>query len=367
LTYITNILLEDKGIDDRLRRFPTPEAGRHLGNEIDQQTVDTMAEVVVQNYGLVQEFYGFKKQVLGLRRLYDYDRYAPVTRSHVKFSFDQAREMILTAFRAFSPVVGDAAAEFFHRRWIDAPPRYGKTGGAFCHYVTPDVHPYVFMNYTGDARSVLTLAHELGHGVHAYLARRQTYLNFSWPLTIAETASVFGEMVVFENLKDALPSRQEKFALHFGKIEEIFATVFRQISLYRFEQDLHRDRRERGELPVEAINALWRRRQEEMFGRSVTLTPDYDIWWSYIPHFVHTPFYVYAYAFGELLTLSLYARYRREGRPFVDRYLEMLAAGGSKSPRELLEPMGVDLTRRDFWQGGMEIIRQMIKEVERLR
>jgi oligoendopeptidase F len=366
LTYILNTLLEDKAITDQYRRYKFPEAEQHLANEVDSATVNLVTDLVARHYSLVQDFYHFKKKILGLSQLSDFDRYAPVVGSRRKTPFREARQIILKSFQQFSPAYAKAAQDFFDNSWIDAAPRPGKATGAFCAYVTPDLHPYVLMNYTGNIRSVMVLAHELGHGVNASLARHQNFLNFDWPLTIAETASIFGEMLVFDSLKNTVRSRQEKFALYIGKIEEIFSTIFRQTAMYRFEQDVHGTHQAQGELTAEQISHLWRKRQQEMFGRSVTLTKDYDVWWSYIPHFIHTPFYVYAYAFGELLTLALYAQYQREGSSFVPKYLELLKSGGSRSPQELLAPLGIDLNSRQFWQGGFKIIEQLVNEAKAL-
>ncbi len=365
LTFITNTLLQDKQINDKYFNFKTPEASRHLDNEISQTVVDIMVGQIVKNYTTVQDFYNFKKRVMKLSRLYDYDRYAPVSKNTKSIDYKEAKEIVLRSFNKFSPVYANDAKEFFDKNWIDVPMREGKRGGAFCNYGLPKMHPYILLNYSGNIREVLTLAHELGHGIHAMRFKNQTLVNFDTPLTMAETASVFAEMLVFDDLKERLTGR-EKFALYMDKVESIFATVFRQISMFRFEQDLHKARLELGELTTEQINAIWRKRQVEMFKDSVTLTPNYDLWWSYIPHFINTPFYVYAYAFGELLTLSLYAKYKAEGQPFVDKYLAMLASGGSKSPKELLAPLGVDLEDPKFWQGGLKTIKDLVEETKSL-
>ena len=367
LTYIFNTLAEDKAIEDRYRNFPDPESSRHLANEIDRPMVDAMAEAVTSQYSLVQEFYGFKKKVLGFKELYDYDRYAPVDLKRESIPFSVARDMVLESFYGFSKEYGDIASKFFSKGWVDAAHREGKRGGAFCSFVTPDLHPYVFMNYTGSMREVFTLAHELGHAIHAYQMREQTVLNFDTPLTIAETASVFAEMLLFDHLRTTMKDKNALFALYIGKIESVFATVFRQISMYKFEQDVHGARQEKGELSTPEINALWRRRQVEMFGKSVTLTEGYDYWWSYIPHFVHTPFYVYAYAFGELLTLALYAQYKKEGKAFIPKYMDLLRTGGSKTPSELFKPLGINLHGKQFWKGGVGMIESMVKEVKTLQ
>jgi oligoendopeptidase F len=366
LAYITNVLIEDKTITDTYRHYTFPEASRHQENEIEPAVVDTMENEVIRHYGLVQEFYDFKRKVLGIRTLYDYDRTAPLKQPKHKIPFATGKKLVLDAFRQFSPDYAVAAEEFFTRRWIDAALRPGKQGGAFCMYGTPDHHPYVFVNYTGTMESVMTLAHELGHGVHAMLARDNTYLNYDWPITVAETASVFGELLMFQAFKRQLTNKRELFVLYMNEIERIFATVFRQTAMYRFEQRLHRTHREKGELPAEAINAIWRETQHEMYGSSLTLTENYNLWWSYIPHFVHTPFYVYAYAFGELLTLSLYARYQTRGEAFVGDYINLLRAGGSDTPSNLLKTVGVTLDQPEFWRAGLTMIADLIAEAKAL-
>jgi oligoendopeptidase F len=272
---------------------------------------------------------------------------------------------VLNAFGKFSPDFRKIAAEFFDKQWIDAAKRHGKRGGAFCSPNSPTTHPYVFINYSGTLRDVFTLAHELGHGIHSYLMREQSYLSFGTPLTVAETASVFAEMLLFDDMRESTEP-QHFLPLLVEKIDQIIATVFRQISMHRFEQDFHAARRSKGELAPEAINAMWTKRQRELYGKSVEITEGYGYWWSYIPHFLHTPFYVYAYAFGELMTLALYQRYRSEGKPFVNKYRTLLKSGCSKTPAELLKPLGVDLTSKQFWIGGLKIIDQLVSEAEEL-
>ena len=368
LTYITNIMAEDLAVDGRYRKYTSPEASRHLANETSQDVVDVMSSVIAEHYVVVQDFYRFKRNALKLSKLYDYDRYAPISKtSSKKIDFQAGKKIVLDSYRRFSPEFSDSAKRFFDEKRIDANMREGKRGGAFCMSVNTKLYPYVLMNYQGNANDVKTLAHELGHGVHGHLMMEGTFLQYGAPLTICETASVFGELLVFKALLKDMKSKKEKFSLYISKIEDIFATVFRQHAMYKFEQDVHRGRREKGELATNEISALWRHRQSEMFGDSVTLTPGYDIWWSYIPHFIHTPFYVYAYAFGELLTLSLYAMYEKEGKPFVPRYMKFLSEGGSKSPENLLQPFGIDLRDRKFWQGGMDIIQTLIAEMKELR
>ncbi len=367
LTYIFNVLGEDKRIHDRYQKFETPEASRHLANEVTQEAVNTMSKAVSEHVRLVADYYDLKRSVLGMSELYDYDRYAPVLETERVYTFEEAREMVLSAYGKFSPRMRERASEFFEKQWIDAETKHGKRGGAFCSYGTPDLHPVVFMNYLGNTKSVLTLAHELGHGVHGSLMRKQTLFNFDTPLTIAETASVFGEMLVFDSLRSSV-SGKELLALLMGMIEEVFATVFRQHAMYKFEQDFHAARRSEGELKPERISELWIARQKEMFGDSVTLTDNYRIWWSYIPHFLHTPFYVYAYTFGELLTLSFYDMYKKadDKTAFAQKYLTMLEAGGTKAPEELVEPFGIDLSAKEFWEGGLRVVGEMVEEAKKL-
>lgn len=367
LTYIFNVLGEDKRIRDGYAKFETPEASRHLANEVTQEAVNTMSKAVSEHVHVVADYYDLKRSILGLDELYDYDRYAPVLEMEHIYTFEEAREMVLTAYRKFSPVMQERAREFFEKKWIDAETKHGKRGGAFCSYGTPDLHPVVFLNYLGNTKSVLTLAHELGHGVHGSLMRKQTLFNFDTPLTIAETASVFGEMLVFDSLRSGV-SGKERLALLMGMIEEVFATVFRQHAMYKFEQDFHAARRNEGELRPERIGELWITRQKEMFGNSVTLRDDYKIWWSYIPHFLHTPFYVYAYTFGELLTLSFYDRYKKadDKAAFAQKYMAMLEAGGTKTPEDLMEPFGIDLSAKEFWEGGLRVVGEMVEEAKKL-
>lgn len=362
LTFITNTLLQHKRTLDRYRNYMSPEAAQHMSNETDQATVDAMSEAITKHYGMVAKYYNFKKKLLKLPELCDYDRYAPLPETHTSFTFDQAKTIVLDAFRRFSPTLADQAREFFDKKWIDAGVRTGKRGGAFCMFNTTDLHPYVLVNYKGGIKDVSTLAHELGHAVHACLARKQTYLNFDMPLTFAETASVFGEMLVFDALREKITDPKEKLALYLQKIEEIFATVFRQTAMYRFEQDLHALGQEKGELTTEEINTRWLVRQREMFGTSVKMRDDYGYWWEYIGHFIHTPFYVYSYAFGEILTLSLFAKYRKEGATFVKNYHELLSAGGSKTPAEFLKPFGINLRDPQFWEQGLSYLDELITE-----
>ncbi|MBE0524919.1 MAG: M3 family oligoendopeptidase, partial [Methanosarcinales archaeon] len=338
-----------------------------LANEIDEKTVQALVKAVTDRYDIPQRYYRLKKVLLGVDELFDYDRYAPLPISSEKtILWEEGKELILNAYNDFSPDMEEIANKFFTERWIHAPVMPGKRGGAFSDPCTPDVHPYILVNYTGNNRDVQTLAHELGHGVHQYLARQQGYLNSQTPLTMAETASVFGEMLVFRSLLDKAESRDEKLALLCNKLEGMFATVFRQVSMNRFEDAIHNARRSSGELSPERFSELWIRTQHEMFRTSVTLTENYSLWWSYIPHFLEAPGYVYAYAFGELLVLSLYKKYIEQGDDFVPKYMNLLASGGKDSPGDLLEVFAIQLDDPDFWREGLDIMDKMLSQAEEL-
>ena len=366
LTYIFNTLVNDHSINDRLRSYEGPMSARHLSNEISHGAVNTLLESCEQNFGFVRRYYSLKRELLGYRRFYDYDRYAPLGSEREQVPWEKAKEIVLSSFGEFSSKMKKTASLFFEKNWIDAELRDGKRGGAFSHGTVPSVHPYVFTNYTGKPRDVMVLAHELGHGVHQYLSRRQGYLQAHTPLTTAETASVFAEMLVFHRLKEVETEREGRLILVAEKLEDIMATVFRQAVLTRFEQNLHRERREKGELATPRINELWIEANRQMFGDSVTLTENYSYWWLYIPHFIHSPFYCYAYSFGELLTLALYGMFLERGRSFVPDYMRLLRSGGSASPAQLLSGVGVDINDPDFWQSGLNVIGAMVDEVEEL-
>ena len=371
LTHTFNTVLADKMIEDRLRKYPSWISSMNLANELDDETVDALVNAVTAGNSTVARFYRLKRKMLGVDRLFDYDRYAPLPfMPDDTVSWDQCRQTVLEAYRKFSPVMAETAAAFFDRKWIDAGVKPGKTSGAFAHPVVPSVHPYVLVNYTGNLRDVETVAHELGHGAHQVLAAEKGYFNSDTPLTLAETASVFGEMLVFQDLLEKLDSHEKKLGLAAAKVESIFATVFRQIAMNRFEHAIHNFRREEGELSQEKFMELWMETQGAMFGDSVTLTEDYGTWWSYISHFIHVPGYVYAYAFGELLVLSLYSMYSEtpegEKERFVQKYLDLLAAGGSHTPYRLLEPFGIDLHDPGFWNQGLKMIDHMVDQVEEL-
>ena len=365
-TYIFNNLLADKASDDRLRHYPTWISARNLGNEVDDSVVEALIQAVTGRYDIVARYYGLKRRLLGLGELFDYDRYAPLPATDRLYPWDETRQIVLGAYKSFHPRMAEIAGMFFEQRWIDAAVRPGKTGGAYSHPTVPSVHPYVLVNYEGKSRDVMTVAHELGHGVHQTLARQQSLLEAYTPLTTAETASVFGEMLVFQDLMSREADPRARLAMLTAKLEDSFATVFRQVSMNRFEDAIHRARREEGELTTERFSELWAQTQQAMFEDSVTLTPDYGLWWSYVPHFVNTPGYVYAYAFGELLVLALYARYKAVGPSFAGAYLDMLAAGGSDWPEKLVKPLGVDLTDLGFWANGLQMLDGMVADAEKL-
>lgn len=367
LTHTFNTVLGDKMIDDRIRDYHTWIKSMNLSNEIDDDTVDSLIKSATDRYDIVQRYYDLKKRILGLEKLFDYDRYAPLPYLPQRIvDWEKSKKIVLDAFRNFSPKMASVASLFFDKHWIHAPVIPGKTGGAFAHPVVPQIHPYVLVNFNGNLRDVETVAHELGHGVHQVLAGKQGYLNSHTPLALAETASVFCEMLVFKDLMKNLEKPEEKLWLAATKIESIFATVFRQIAMNRFENEVHDKRRSKGELSPDEFSNIWVKTQEEMFGNSITLTDDYSIWWSYISHFIHTPGYVYAYAFGELLVLSLYSIYENGEPDFVPRYLKLLAAGGSDTPYVLLESFGIDLHDPNFWHQGLNVIDDMVKGIEEL-
>jgi len=362
--YVFNTLLLDKTVDDRLRSYPTWIASRNLANEASDESVEAMLEAIRANYDLPQRWYRLKAELLGVHRLADYDRMASIADEEVSVDWPNAAELVLTSFHEFSPVLGGLAERFFDERWIDAPVRPNKRGGAFCAYTTPSVHPYVMLNYTSRRRDVLVLAHELGHGLHAALAMPRGPLEQHTPLTVSETASVFGETLVFRRLLDAADTPRSRLALLAENIEGSIATVFRQTAMNRFEELVHTARRSEGELSVDRLGELWEQSQAEMLGDAVEITDGYRLWWSYVPHFIGTPGYVYAYAYGQLLALSVYRRYLEEGEDFVPRYLELLAAGGSRSPEELAAIAGLDLEDPSFWAQGLELVREQLGNAE---
>ncbi len=365
LSHIFNTILAEKMIDDRMRKYDSWIASRNLSNELDDKTVKALVDSTTARYDIVQRYYTIKKDLLGLDELQDYDRYAPLPSLPEELvSWQECKKIVLDGFREFSPQMADIAELFYDQNWIHAPLLEGKRGGAFAHPAVPDANPYVLVNYTGNLRDVSTVAHELGHGIHQYLAKEQGYFNSDTPLVLAETASVFAELLIFHKQLDTIDDPAARKAFVCQKLESIFATVFRQISMNRFEDMIHNSRRDAGEVSTDKLSELWMQSQKDMFGNSVTLGEHYRIWWSYIPHFLHTPGYVYSYAFGELLVLALYNLYLEEGGDFIPKYIQLLKAGGVDSPYELLKPFNIDLNDPTFWQGGLQVIENMLKEVE---
>jgi oligoendopeptidase F len=362
--YIVNTLALDKAVDDRLRTYPSWISSRNLSNEASDESVEALVQAVRGRYELPRRWYRLKARLLGIDRLADYDRMAALSRDDTRIGWREARELVQDTYGTFSGELGDVVRSFFDDAWIDAPVREGKRGGAFCAYTVPSAHPYVMLNWTSRRRDVLTLAHELGHGVHAALARPQGIFHQSTPLTLAETASVFGEELVFGRLLEATDDPEARLSLLAESIEGQIATVFRQIAMNRYEDALHTARRTEGELAVDRINELWRTTQGEMLGDAVELTEGYSRWWSYVPHFINTPGYVYAYAYGQLLALSVYRRYEEEGDAFVPAYLELLKAGGSRSPEELGQMVGVDLADPGFWDAGLDLVERQLAAAE---
>ena len=362
--FIFNTLLVDKATDDRLRSYDHWLAARNLANEASDESVAALVSAVAGRYELARRWYRLKATLLGIDRLADYDRMAPLAVDEEQVEWHAARELVLDAYSSFSPSLGALAGRFFDERWIDAPPGHGKRGGAFCAYTVPSVHPYVLLNFTGRRRDVLILAHELGHGLHAALAAPQGIFQQGTPLTLAETASVFGEALTFGRLLETSPTPAARLALLAENIEGAIATVFRQVAMNSFEQLVHTERREVGELSVARFGELWAQTQAELLGDAVELTDDYRCWWSYIPHFINTPGYVYAYSYGQLLALSVYDRYLAEGSDFEARYLELLRSGGSRSPEELGEIVGIDLADPGFWERGLDLVQRNLEAAE---
>jgi oligoendopeptidase F len=366
LTFIFNTILADKALDDRLRGYPSWISARNMSNEVADDDVEALIGAVQNGYPHVQRFYSIKKQLLGIDTMTEYDRYAPIGEADRHIEWHTAREMVLSSYTEFHPEMGAITERFFDENWIDAALGEAKRGGAFSHGCVPSAHPYILMNYTGKIRDVQTLAHELGHGVHQYLSREQGIFHADTPLTTAETASVFGEMLVFQRLMKAETDPKNRLAMLMGKIDDTIATVFRQVSMNRFENRIHTERRASGELSAQALSAAWMDTQRPMFGDAVSLSDDYSVWWSYIPHFLHTPGYVYAYAFGELLVLALYQKYQEAGAGFADQYIELLRSGGKDWPHTLVGHLGVDLRDPAFWAGGVQAIGDMVDEAEAL-
>ncbi|MBL8578253.1 MAG: M3 family oligoendopeptidase [Mesorhizobium sp.] len=366
-TLITNTLAKDKEISDRWRGFQDIADSRHLANRVEKSVVDALAAAVRDAYPrLSHRYYSMKARWLGMDAMNHWDRNAPLPETpQATIGWEEAKNTVLSAYQDFSPDMAEIARTFFDRNWIDAPVRPGKAPGAFAHPTVPSAHPYVLLNYMGKPRDVMTLAHELGHGVHQVLAGGQGALMASTPLTLAETASVFGEMLTFRSLLDRTKDKRERKAMLAQKVEDMINTVVRQIAFYEFERKLHTERRN-GELTSDKIGEFWLEVQKESLGPAIKLRDGYETFWAYIPHFIHSPFYVYAYAFGDCLVNSLYAVYQNAERGFQEKYFEMLRAGGTKHHSELLKPFGLDASDPKFWQGGLGVISGLIDELEAL-
>jgi oligoendopeptidase F len=363
-SHIHNALSLDKSLRDDMRSFPHWLRDMNLRNELADEQVDLLVRSVVSRYDIVQEYYSLKRKLLGYSELHDYDRYAPLPGLPLKkFTWEKAAEKVMAAYESFSPEAAGIAATFFERKWIHASSIPGKPAGAFSHPTVPSCHPYISLHFTGTYRDVMTLAHELGHGIHQFLCRERGLYGSRVPLIMAETASVFSEMLVFESLLRKAESPEAGVAMLCSKLEDLFSTTFRQISLNRFEHAVHQERRSSGELSPQRFSALWMNTQQEMFGKSLILGEHYGLWWSYIPHFVHTPGYVYAYAFAEVSALSLIQQYRRRGAPFVPLYLDLLRKGATASPQDLLKPVGIDILDPAFYDEGLSMMGYMVKEV----
>ncbi len=362
---ITNTLAKDKEILDTWRHYPRPESYRNRANMVEDEVVDALVSAVTESFPrLSHRYYALKAKWLGLDKLQHWDRNAPLPNDDDRaVGWDEARTRVLQAYGGFDPELGRIGQRFFESAWIDAELREGKSGGAFAHPTVPTAHPYIMMNYHGRTRDVMTLAHELGHGVHQVLAARQGYFMSGTPLTLAETASVFGEMLTFRALLDAETDPARRRIMLAGKVEDMLNTVVRQIAFYQFEQRVHAERRS-GELLPERLGEIWLQVQRESLGPAFEFTPEYSVFWAYVPHFIHTPFYVYAYAFGDCLVNALYSVFQ-DGHPgFQQKYLAMLAAGGTLRHRELLAPFGLDASDPGFWKRGLDVIAGFIDELE---
>ncbi|MPV76917.1 M3 family oligoendopeptidase [Campylobacter hepaticus] len=363
LSFIINMIKTERKNISLLRGYENAEISRHISNQISQKSVDSLILSAQKHFNLVSQFYKRKKQILGYDELKDYDRYAPIGKE-AHFDFQTSKNIILEAFKTFSPQFYEIANNAFNQGWIDVYPQENKQGGAFSHSATADAHPFILLNYTNKRRDLFTLAHELGHTIHQQLSYNVSYLNQNTPLTTAETASVFAEMLVFDFIKDKL-KKEELLSLYANKIEDIFATFYRQINFTCFERRLHA---QENELSTEELNKIWIEESQKMFQDSVKLTKNYAFWWSYIPHFIHSPFYCYAYAYAQLLVLALYGLYKSEKCPnFKELYIKMLSLGGSVSPKDLVKMFGFDIEDENFWEIGIKEIKKLIDELMELK
>ncbi len=361
LSYIINIIKKDTAICCDLRGYEKPESFRHIDNQISQKSVDSMINIVESNFELVHRYYRLKSRLFGIKKLKDFDRYAPLDfEKNGAIPYAQAKDLVLQTYADFSPTFGKIAQNAFKNGWVDSHPCNDKRGGAFSHGATPQSHPFVLLNYTGGRRDIFTIAHEFGHAIHQELSKSVGYLNMDTPLTTAETASVFGEMLLFDKMKQKLRGK-ELTALYAGKIEDIFSTLFRQVVMTNFERRIHA---ESDELSIEKLSEIWQSENAKMFGDSLKLTKNYALWWSYIPHFIHSPFYCYAYSYGQLLSLALFGLYKNDKKDFVPKYTEFLSAGGSKSPKDLVKIFGFDIEDTAFWKFGINEVKKLLSEFE---
>jgi oligoendopeptidase F len=364
--YITNILAKDKAINDKIRGFKSPVSERNIDNLVEDEVVEALINTVKKNYKkTAHKYFTIKAKVFGVKQLNYWDRNAPFPKvAERKIPWEEAKEIVLSAYSNFSPAMAKIGEEFFSKNWIDAKMRKGKDSGAFAHPVTPSTHPYILLNYQGKTRDVMTLAHELGHGIHQILAAKQGYLMADTPLTLAETASIFGEQLVFEELLRREKNKDKKNLLIAGKVEDMLNTIVRQVAFFEFEKGVH-EARKGGELAVEEINKIWLKTQQESLGAVIKFDDEYKYYWSYIPHFIHSPFYVYAYAFGNCLVNSLYMAYKAQPQGFEAKYIQMLSAGGTLHHKELLAPFGLDASQANFWQQGIDMMSDYIDQLQR--
>lgn len=361
LTYIYNMIKTDLNIQKELRNYKFSESSMHLYNQIEKKSVDNLIKAVEKRFDLSINYYAKKREILGFEELYDYDRYAPI-RSDEEITFEESKKIVLKAFNEFSPKFGEIAKKAFDENWIDVYPDKNKTSGAFSHSAVSSVHPFVMLNFTNKKRDLFTLAHELGHAIHQYLAYKVGYFNSSTPLTTAETASVFCEMLVFDYIYQ---KSDDKISLLASKLEDIFATLYRQINFTTFERRVHNFE---GELSKDELDKIWLEESAKMFGKSLKLNEYYKSWWSYIPHFIHTPFYCYSYSYAQLLVLALFGLYKsKKCENFVEIYTEFLTLGGSKSPKEMVEMFNLDINSQEFWQIGLNEVEKLVKKFKELK
>jgi len=364
LAYIFNMIKTDLKIECDIRDYSSVEEPRHLSNKISKQSVDALIDATMDNTKIVKDYYQLKKEILKIDTIYDYDRYAPIGNSKDEYDYEKSKKIVLDAFKNFDEEFYQIAKKAFDENWIDVYPKENKRGGAFSHSAVPSAHPYVLLNHTNRRRDVFTLAHELGHAIHQYLSQEVGYLCSDTPLTTSETASIFAEMMVFDYIKNGL-SKEESISLYGGKLEDIFATLFRQITFTTFERGVHSFE---NELNVDDFNKIWYEENQKMFGDSVELTENYKTWWCYIPHFIHSPFYCYAYSYGQLLVLALYGLYKnsKDKISFKDNYKTFLKAGGSKSPKELISLFGFNIDDKEFWNIGLKEIYRLVDEFKNI-